>query len=153
MNSKLEIIPSYQVAYIRQVGPYGPANGQAMEKLKQWAREKNLLTESAVILGIPQDNPEITPLENCRYDACIVLSKDYLVDTDDSINVGELPSGHYLVFEMEHTSEAVQQAWLTIFSELDNQGYQIDDRPTLERYTGKAIDNHLCELCVPVKAL
>lgn len=153
MNSKLEIIPSYQVAYIRQVGPYGPANGQAMEKLKQWAREKNLLTESAVILGIPQDNPEITPLENCRYDACIVLSKDYLVDTDDSINAGELPSGKYMVFEVKHTAADVQQAWKDIFVALQNQGYQMDSRPTLERYTGKAIVNHLCELCVPVKAL
>lgn len=135
------------------MGPYGPANGQAMEKLKQWAREQNLLTRTAVILGIPQDNPEITPPENCRYDACIVISKDYLVDTDDSINVGELQSGHYLVFEIEHTSEAVQQAWLKIFPELQSRGYQMDKRPILERYTGKAIDNHLCEICVPVKAL
>jgi DNA gyrase inhibitor len=61
---------------VRQVGPYCPGSIQAMEKLKKWAKEKNLLTESAIMLGIPQDNPEMTLPESCLYDACIVISND-----------------------------------------------------------------------------
>lgn len=153
MNSKVETIPNYRIAYVRQTGPYGPANTQAMEKLKQWAHEKKLLTESAVILGIPQDNPETTPPEQCRYDACIVISKDYLVDTHDSISEGELLGGKYAIFQINHTAEDVQKAWAGIFSELQNKGYQMDNRPVLERYSGDMIDNHQCEICVPVKPL
>ncbi|MGW8957391.1 AraC family transcriptional regulator [Paenibacillus sp. NPDC055715] len=80
MNMKVETLPKYRIAYVRQIGPYGPANIQAMKKLKKWAEENNLLTESAIILGIPQDNPDTTLPENCRYDACIVISKNFQMD-------------------------------------------------------------------------
>ncbi|MDV2888408.1 GyrI-like domain-containing protein, partial [Alkalihalophilus pseudofirmus] len=80
-----ETLPNYRIAYVRQVGPYGPANRLAMEKVKKWAAEKKL-TKSAIIFGIPQDNPETTNPENCRYDACVVIAKDYQID--DSICEG-----------------------------------------------------------------
>ncbi|MFD1775406.1 AraC family transcriptional regulator [Paenibacillus rhizophilus] len=151
MNIKVETLPTYRIAYVRQVGPYGPANTQAMEKLKKWAEEKNLLTESAIILGIPQDNPETTLPENCKYDACIVISKDYSMD--DSICEGELSEGKYVVFKVKHTAEDIQKAWAEMFPALQNSGYQMDNKPILERYTGDMINNHFCEICVPVKPL
>ncbi|WP_010276125.1 AraC family transcriptional regulator [Paenibacillus senegalensis] len=153
MKSEVETIPNYRIAYVRQTGPYGPANTQAMEKLKRWARDKKLLAQSSVILGIPQDNPETTPPEQCRYDACVVIPKDYLIATDDSINEGELSGGTYAVFQINHTAEDIQNAWPGIFSELQKKRYQIDDRPILERYSEEMINSHLCEICVPVKPL
>lgn len=35
--------------------------------------------------------------ENCRFDACIVISKDYQME--DSIYEGELSGGKYLIYE------------------------------------------------------
>lgn len=150
MNMKVETLPKYRIAYVRQVGPYGPANMQAMEKLKKWAEEKDLI-KSAIILGIPQDNPETTLPENCRYDACIVISKDYQID--NSICEGELSSGKYVIFKVKHTAEDIQKAWTEIFPALHNSGYQIDNKPILERYTSEMINSHYCEICVPVKPL
>ncbi|MGE7766583.1 AraC family transcriptional regulator [Peribacillus sp. NPDC096540] len=150
MNINVEILPNYRIAYVRQVGPYSPNNGQAMEKLKKWAEENNLL-ESAIILGIPQDNPETTLPENCRYDACIVISKDYQID--DSICESELSGGEYFIRKVKHTAEDIQKAWAEIFSSFQNSGYQIDNKPILERYTGDMINNEYCEICVPVKPL
>ncbi|MEK4029649.1 MULTISPECIES: GyrI-like domain-containing protein [Bacillaceae] len=151
MNMNVEVLPNYRLAYVRQVGPYGPANIQAMEKLKKWAKKKNLLVGSAIILGIPQDNPETTLPENCRYDACIVISKDYQLD--DSIYEGELSGGQYVVFKVKHTTESVQKAWAEMFPALQNNGYQVDDKPIFERYSGDMINNDYCEICVPVKSL
>ncbi|MGG2066827.1 AraC family transcriptional regulator [Bacillus sp. S14(2024)] len=150
MNMKIETLPKYRIAYVRQVGPYGPANIQAMEKLKKWAEEKNLV-KSAIILGIPQDNPETTPPENCRYDACIVIPKDYQMD--DSICESELSGGKYVICRVKHTAEDIQKAWAEIFPALHSHGYQIDNKPILERYTAEMINNHYCEICVPVKPL
>ena len=56
-------------------------------------KERNLL-ESATILAIPRDSPEITFPDNCRFDACIVISKDYQLD--NSIYESELSDGEYL---------------------------------------------------------
>lgn len=52
MNIKIENLPKYRIAYVRQVGPYGPDNVQAMEKLKNWAEDNNQLANTAIILGI-----------------------------------------------------------------------------------------------------
>ncbi|TNJ62856.1 DNA gyrase inhibitor [Paenibacillus hemerocallicola] len=151
MNIKFETLPKYRIAYVRQVGPYGPANTQAMEKLKKWAKGNNLLTESAIILGIPQDNPELTLPDHCRYDACMVISKDFRVD--DSICESELSGGKYVICKIKHTAEDIQTAWHEIFPYLQSSGYQIDNKPILERYTGEMLNNDFCEICVPIKPL
>ncbi|RLL43680.1 DNA gyrase inhibitor [Oceanobacillus piezotolerans] len=148
MKFKAEIIPNYRIAYIRRVGPYGPANKEVMEKLKGWAREKNLL-QTSILLAIPQDNPEDTPPEECRFDACIILSKDNTID--DTVCEGELYGGKHLIIQVKHTEEDMQKAYADIFPLLRNNGYQIDNRPIMERYTVDMVNNHYCEICVPVR--
>ena len=150
MYINIENIPKYRLAYLRQVGPYGPNNIQAMEKLKKWAKKNNLI-KSGIILGIPQDNPETTLPENCRYDACIVISEDYQLN--DSICESELSGGKYVICKVKHTEEDIQKAWPEIFSTIQNSEYKIDNKPILERYTGDMINNGYCEICVPVKPL
>ncbi|WP_442861491.1 GyrI-like domain-containing protein [Caproiciproducens sp. NJN-50] len=109
-----------------------------------------MFTESAVILGISQDNPAVMPPENCRYDVGIVVSEDFTT-TDTDIDVAKLPGGKYVVFTIDHTAEAIQKAWGEIFVQLSAQGQQPDVfRPILERYIPTMIDRHLCEICVPV---
>jgi DNA gyrase inhibitor GyrI len=58
--------------------------------LKKWAKEKNLL-KSAILLAIPQDNPDKTLPENCRFDDCIVISKDYQIDNKPIQNWFHMP--------------------------------------------------------------
>lgn len=148
MNLKLEALPACRVAYVRQTGPYGPANVLAMEQLKQWARERQLLTESAILFGIPRDNPETTLPEACRYDACIVIPAEYPLDS--SVREGELSGGEYAICTISHTAEAIRQAWGELFPAIRNIGYQVDNKPIMERYTGEMVTNHYCQLCVPV---
>jgi len=148
MMFKIETLPNYRLAYVRRVGQYGSANIEVMEKLKKWATEKNL---SAIILAIQQDNPETTLPENCRFDACIVITEDYQMD--DSICEGELAGGKYLIYEVKHTAEDIQKAYAHIFSTIQSNGYLIDNKPILERYTEDMVNNHYCEICIPVKPL
>lgn len=151
MNITIETLPNYVIAFVRQVGPYGSENIQAMEKLKKWAMEKNLLTESSILLGIAQDNPQTTLPENCRYDACIVISSDS--DMDDSIQTSEVYGGSYAIFKVKHTAEDIQKAWHDIFPAIHNSGYQIDNKPIFEKYIGNMLANDYCEICIPVKVL
>ena len=149
MTIHVEEIPDYRVAVVRRIGPYGPDNKQAMEQLKHWAQEKNLLTESAILFGIAQDNPQTTSPEHCRYDACFVISET--AQLEPPIYEGVIPGGKYLVYRLQHTAEEVQKAWATIIPYLQSNGVQIDDKPMLERYTGELISKEMCELCVPIK--
>lgn len=151
MNMTIETMPTLRIAFVRQVGPYGPANVQAMEKIKKWAKERNLLTESAIIFGIPLDDPKTVPPEYCRYDASIVISND--LEVDDGIGERELSGGTYVICRIKHTAEEIQKAWAEVIPYLQENGYQIDNRPILERYMGEWILQHFCELCVPIKPL
>ena len=150
MNIRIEMIPAYRFAYMRKTGPYGSENMQVMEDLKSWAREKNLLNERSIILGIAQDNPQFTDHKDCRYDTCLVVSDEYKVD-NSNINFGKIIGGKYCVFTISHTVDEVQKAWIEIFPELSKMNYKIDySRPILESYEMQMINKHLCEICVPL---
>jgi len=150
MDINIEMIPSYKIVYIRKIGPYGSENVQVMEHLKSWATEKDLFNERSIILGIAQDNPKFTEPKDCRYDTCLVVSDEFKVD-NKYINLGKTIGGKYCIFKINHTADAVQKAWMEIFSELSKRKYEFDDRrPILERYAMQMINKHYCEICVPI---
>ena len=150
MTYQIEEMSKSRIAYMRRVGPYGADNYALMKKFKEWAKANGLFTASAVILGISQDDPAVTPPENCRYDVGIIVP-EYFETTDADVDVAGLPGGRYAVFTIEHTAEAIQEAWSEIFVQLSAQGQQPDiSRPILERYIPAMVDKRLCEICVPV---
>ncbi|OUS77079.1 DNA gyrase inhibitor [Paenibacillus sp. MY03] len=149
MKMRMEILPNYRLAYVRQTGPYGPANTQAMQQIKEWSRAKGLLTESTVLLGIANDNPRTTSPQECRYDACIVLADHNAID--ESIGEREFVGGEYAIFTVKHTSEDVQRAWGAIFPALHDRGLRQADKPIIERYVGNMEIHDFCEICVPVE--
>ncbi len=138
------------VVYVRNTGPYGAQNKQAMEQMKQWAKERGLLEKNAVLLGIPRDDPRTTAPDACRYDACLIVDKDRGWDAEEPIQLGRLEAGDYAVFQIAHTAEAVQQAWEAIFPALQASGYSLADKPTVERYAEQLLRSERCELCVPI---
>jgi DNA gyrase inhibitor GyrI len=139
-----------RIAYMRNVGPYGAGNKELMERLKGWAAGSGLFHERTVILGIARDDPAFTPPEKCRYDACIVVKEDFCIQ-GESVRYEWLLGLRYAVFTLAHTAEALWEAWGTIFPELAARGFMIDTaRPILERYIPRMVENHLCEICVPV---
>jgi len=150
MDINIEMISSYKIAYIRRTGTYGSDNVQIMEQLKSWARENDLLNETSIILGIAQDNPQLIEPKNCRYDTCLVVSDEFKAN-NKYINFGKTMGGKYCVFKISHTADAMQKAWMKIFSELSKRGYEFDDRrPSLERYKMEMVSEHYCEICVPI---
>lgn len=62
---RLRDIPERQVAYIRVDNPYGGGVAEAAARLLDWAQQNGAADNQW--LGYQYDNPEITPLEKCRY--------------------------------------------------------------------------------------
>lgn len=150
MNITAEKIPSYEIAYIRKKGPYGTGNVIVMEELKSWAKANNLLCEDSIILGIAWDDPLFIKPSECRYDSCIVIKKDFIIN-DSHICRGMIDGGKYAVIEIPHTAQDIKNAWEGIFSELLKQGFKLDiTRPVIERYAAQIIKNNYCEICLPI---
>ena len=149
MKITIEELSESRIAYFRNVGEYGEKqNKELMESFKKWA-QLNGVFDNSTILGIPQDNPEVTPKEECRYDVCVVINKDFNVAKP--AQVGKFSGGKYAVFLLDHTKEAVSEFWGKIFSEIEKNNLSIREQPIIERYTSQMIDNHLCEILVPIR--
>jgi len=148
MEFTIETLPDTRIVYVRNIGPYGPQNAQAMERLKDWANAHELLTLSSILLGIPQDHPLLVPPDQCRYDACLVTQ--HPIKAGDPLHEAEFEGGTYAVFRIPHTSEGVQTAWADAFSTVQKAGYRLNDKPAIERYSGLLLQQALCELCVPI---
>lgn len=150
MDTRTETMQPCTIAYMRRTGAYGIECKAVMEQLKSWAKQTNNLNDDSIILGIALDNPEVTVPESCRYDACLVVSSYFHTD-DNGVLTRELNGGKYCVFTVAHTTESIQQAWSTMFTEISTLGYTLDfSRPIIERYAMKMIRKHLCEICVPI---
>ncbi|HYE94384.1 MAG TPA: helix-turn-helix domain-containing protein, partial [Terriglobales bacterium] len=77
-NVTVVSLPSYRVAYMRHVGPYG-AHGipELWRRLRVWMGARGLLGANSIMLGIGRDDPEVTAPEQLRYDACVVVPEDF----------------------------------------------------------------------------
>lgn len=145
-----ETLEPFTVLFMRRKGAYGPENRRLMDRMKEWAASHDLWNGQTTLLGIPWDNPSVTKAEECRYDVCMVWDEE-AASHPEEIARGQIGGGLYAVFLLEHTAEAVQAAWSGYPSALLALGCIPDEtRPVMERYRKKLVDQHRCELCVPV---
>ena len=158
MSIQVRELPPYHVAYMRYVGPYGPHGiPELWIKFQKWMEVRGLATDTAIKVGVGHDDPGITAAEKCRYDACVVVPRDF--PSDKWVNVVDLPGGKAAVAEFRGSAHEIEGAWARVFSAwLPGSGYQPDDRPCVEIYRGPAgVDGKprafRCELCLPVRPL
>lgn len=145
-----ELLNASKVLYMRRTGAYGAENYALMNQFKDWLNLHNLYGDDVVILAIPFDNPNTTKPQNCRYDVCMPILEEKEFPSDE-VKMREIDGGSYITFLIRHTEEAVQRAWAEYFRELEKYGYLQDtSRPIIERYAKRLVDNHLCELCIPI---
>lgn len=148
-------LPTFRLAYFRNIGPYGPENSKLMEKIMTWAGARDLLAKGGHILGIPHDDPEITPPEKCRFDCGIIIPGNFPLD--GAVNEMELSGGKYAFMEVEQRAESVSSGWQAIFKDwLPESGFQVDNRRAFERYTISEEDQSKAlrwEICIPLRPL
>ena len=138
---KIETFQGITIAYMRRIGAYGPENRQLMEKLKAFLAQHDLL--KSTILGIPLDDPTITPAEQLRYDVGLIVPARAAIP----LPTRSIDDGTYAVFEVQHTQQGVSSFWQNIGQltlSIDNT------KPIIERYSSQKIAEHLCEFCVPI---
>ena len=138
---KIETFQGITIAYMRRIGAYGPENRQLMEKLKAFLAQHDLL--KSTILGIPLDDPTITPAEKLRYDVGLIVPANATIP----LPTRSIDDGTYAVFEVQHTQQGVSSFWQHIGQftlSIDNT------KPIIERYSSQKIAEHLCEFCIPI---
>lgn len=156
MQVEIVDFPAVKVAYMRQIGPYGPKIGAFWrDTFSPWLAANGLLDRPCY--GIGHDDPSVTPPEHCRYDACVEVPEDFV--PSGRVNVADLPGGRYAVTKFQGNPETIGDAWMELFRDwLPSSGMRCDARPCFEYYrpTGKPDpegDSFTCDICIPVVAV
>ncbi len=153
MEMRIEKIEPMRVACIRHLGPYENC-GKAWERLFVWAGKRQLVGAETVSIGVSYDDPETTPPEKIRYDACITVGSD--VESEDEVKVMEIGGGEYAKITHVGSYKDIKGAYRHLIGELIPQsGRKMRNAPCLEIY----IDNpdevpeekRRTELCVPIE--
>lgn len=94
MDVEVREVPPMRVAFMRHVGPY-PTVGSTWEKLAPMLGTRGLLGPDTKFIGVGYDDPEVTPPEKIRYDACVTVDDD--IEPDGEMGVQTIGGGAYAV--------------------------------------------------------
>ena len=153
MDAAVREMPEFRVAYVRRMGPYGKETcGAAFGELMQWAGPRGLIGKGAM-LGVYWDNPEVTPPERCRVDACVEVPEGTV--PEGQVALQTIGGGPHAVCHFEIQGNSFQQAWEDAFGWLVSSGHECDERPCYELYHNNAEEHPegkwIFDICIPLK--
>lgn len=165
MKVDVKTLPTYHVAFVRHIsgyskGQFSLAINQAFQQVCGWAAARDLTGPQTRVIGIPYDNPDVTPNDRCRYDACVTVP-DTVKDGSGEIGIQDIPGGKYAVCRIEVPAAEAHKIGETVDQMygqwLPSSGFTVEDKPALEIYyedpnrpQGTWV---IMEYCIPVKPL
>jgi AraC family transcriptional regulator len=162
MNVEVRHLPAYHVAYIRRLGyakgVYQEHLNTAYQQVCGWVAAQDLFGPDTLVIGVPHDNPDVTPNDRCRYDACVTIPAT-VNEASDGVDIQTLADGQYAVHHIDVRDPAeIGRAVDALYGQwLPASGYQTDDRPCLEIYreSGETPPGTriVLDYCIPVTAL
>lgn len=124
--------PPLRVAFVRHVGPYNEV-GQTWQKLMMWAGPRGLCGPNLRCLGLCHDDPEITPPDKIRYDACFVVGDD--VQAEGEVGIQTVAGGDYAVTVHHGPYEKLIETYARLCGEwLPQSGRELASAPGYEIY-------------------
>jgi AraC family transcriptional regulator len=156
MKYEITKMPPIRVAYLAHLEGYTDAIGGLFEKLCRWAGPRGYFNNETKVIGIGFDNPNVTPIEKCRYYACISVPES--VQPEKEFGVLTLEGGNYVVADFVGKNEQINVAYESVVGKiLPEIGYQPDDKPSFEIYLNNPNEDKdrlfKMKICVPVKPL
>jgi AraC family transcriptional regulator len=104
-----------RVAYMKHVGPYEVAHRVWLDFTARLKKD-GLPRENSLLIGVPLDNPRVTPPEKLRYHACVTVDESYV--PAKPVRVRMLAGGDYVVARncpvrsLAQGYEALFRTWL-----------------------------------------
>jgi AraC family transcriptional regulator len=153
MNAEVKEVPEFTVAYVRKVGPYTRKTCEpAFAEVMQWAGPRNYVGPGKV-LAIYWDNPDVTPPEKCRFDACIIVPEGTV--PGGQISIQTISGGSYAVCHFEIKLDGLHQAWEDAFKWVCDGGYKCNDNPFYELHHNNAAEHPdgklILDICIPLQ--
>ncbi len=129
-------MPPLKVYYIRHKG-YGRGIKSTWQKLQTWIFSNNITHYRQI--GIHHDNPTITPLDACRYNACVMIEDEI---ADASLPTLMIQEGVFARFDFDGVYGDILHFMNWVYFEwLPGSGYETTPNPSYAVYE----KNHFLE--------
>ena len=152
-------LPERLVAFVSFTGNY-MGNTQVFAelfgKLCGWAGPKGLITPTSVLLSVYHDDPNVTPPDELKLDACMSIPED--TEVEGEVQKKVLPGGEFAVMNAELDGpEEYGPAWNAVVGWAVENNYDLDmSRPSYEIYLNDPEKHpkkhHILDICLSVKA-
>ncbi len=133
-KARVHALPARTVAYVRVRNPYRPdAVGEATQRLVAWA-ERHQVADGQW-LGYQWENPELVPLEHCRYHAAVEVEP---FTPRGEVGCFRFPPMQVAEVEVRGGIELELRALQWLYGMwLPRSGYVPDDQPCFEAWLGR----------------
>ena len=132
MKVAIKSISALRVAFLRHVGPYSTC-GSAWEKLLPVLGQEGLIGGDALFIGICHDDPEVTPPERVRYDACVTVDAGFKARGE--IGVQTIAGGDYAVTTHFGPYDRLGNTYAKLLGQwLPRSGRELRSAPCFEVY-------------------
>lgn len=125
-------MPQMRVACVRHLGPYSSCH-PAWEKLCAWGVRKGLFGPQTTFLGINWDDPDSTPPEEIRYDACFTVPDN--VQAEDGVDIRYVGGCKHATIVHLGPFDRLESTYRKLYAAiLDRDNLTIGEKPSLEIY-------------------
>lgn len=103
------------------------------DKLIVWSENNGIPSEQQQRFALCYDNPIITPLSKCRYDALLIIDPTIIVRSPFKRAI--IPEGQYAVMAYQGSPDNTSEAIMSFYSNwLPESGFVPDHFPLMEHY-------------------
>jgi len=148
--------PAERVAFVRVIGTNSAERLMTgFRQLMEWGNRHELVPD-AELIGMSQDDPEVTPLSKYRYDFCLVLPRGF--QSDGQVGIKTLPANRFAALRSKGDIRKLDRAWNYVYRAwLPASGYAPTNKPAMEVYRGHPLkigwETFDIDCLVPVKPL
>ena len=148
VEAQVTYLDPIRVCFSRNVGPYAEV-AATWQVLMQWAWPRGLVRPGTRVLGIVHDDPEITPPEKIRYDACIEIHEE--IQPEGNVGVQNIPGGRYAVATHRGPYDLLGTTYAGLCGEwLAKSGHEPASSPAFEVYNNASDETSPEELLTDI---
>jgi AraC family transcriptional regulator len=148
LHVRVERLRPILVAFIRHTGPYesmlepGSKLISLWESLFKWGAARQLVDDNSLLIGIPQDDPTVTPPEKQRFD--VGLQVQEFREPVENIGCQRIGSGLYAIGRHYGSFENLAETYTHIYDTCVTSGkYQLAPAPPFEIYSHSQLSDDL----------
>jgi len=157
---RLEHVRPIIVAFVRHVGPYDKLLDKdspmslLWDELFAWGNANKLINADSLLIGIPQDDPSITPPEKQRFDVCVQIPE--FRNPSGHIGCQTILAGMFGASRHYGSFDNLAEAYMHIYDSLITTGkYSLRTQTPFEVYSYSQVKGdiriHFTDVYLPVE--